>query len=167
MRDTQDRSLGSTELRISDLVERRQDKKSPYVGLGKKSHEDQLRLTGNSYCGTLYYDAEFIPCVNLKGISFDSQPNELMAAIGSSARSSTSSESSNSDGVDISSKDVESIASKGTSSRPGEAKDNVDKYVITGEKKDPTKKEEKAEVTQEEEEAGIEMSKEELLDCRE
>ncbi|KII93708.1 hypothetical protein PLICRDRAFT_131763 [Plicaturopsis crispa FD-325 SS-3] len=79
---TKDRSLGSVELRVADLAEESADPRYHYKSIGKKEHVDPIRLDkGNVYKGQLHYVAEFIPAVALKGVEFDSGPNEMQQAV--------------------------------------------------------------------------------------
>ena len=53
------------------------DVKYPFESLGKKDVTDALHIEGNQYKGNLHYVAEFVPAVALRGVEFESGPNEL------------------------------------------------------------------------------------------
>ncbi|KAJ6604267.1 C2 domain-containing protein [Mycena vulgaris] len=103
---TRDRSLGTVELRVSDLARECTDRLYPFESTGKKTGADPIRLDkGNAYKGQLYYTAEFVPALALEGVKFDAPANEIQRAAegredpgGSSVRSSASSSSSSSSG---------------------------------------------------------------------
>ena len=79
---TKDRSLGTVELKVADLAQESEDPRFHYSSLGKKEVVDPIRLDrGNSYKGQLHYVAEFVPAIALKGVRFDTPPNELQTAI--------------------------------------------------------------------------------------
>ena len=79
---TKDRSLGTVELKVADLAQESDDPRFHYSSLGKKEVVDPIRLDrGNSYKGQLHYVAEFVPAIALKGVKFDTSPNELQTAI--------------------------------------------------------------------------------------
>lgn len=71
----EDRSLGSVEVHINQLAVATEDKRTPFASTGIKNKQDGIRLDGkNAVKGTLYYDVEFCPAVNLKGgVSFESK----------------------------------------------------------------------------------------------
>jgi hypothetical protein len=46
--------------------------KYPFESSGKYKATDHIRLHGGTYKGHLHYVAEFIPALNLRGVSFDS-----------------------------------------------------------------------------------------------
>ena len=91
---TKDRSLGSVELRISDLVkETKENKEMPYSSKGRDDFIEHFRLDkNNTYKGKLFFDAEFVPAILLKDIHFDVPKNELEQIV----------EDSRVDGVDAS-----------------------------------------------------------------
>ncbi|KIJ45255.1 hypothetical protein M422DRAFT_207610 [Sphaerobolus stellatus SS14] len=76
---TKDRSLGSVELRVGDLVqESKENKEIPYTSKGRKDLIESFRQDkGNTYKGKLYFQAEFVPGVLLKDIEFDVPKSEL------------------------------------------------------------------------------------------
>lgn len=78
-----DRSLGSVELKISDYAKAEEDRRTPYSSLGRQSRKDPIYLgPKEGFKGFLVYEAEFVPCINLKGgISFDSVDNNLQATV--------------------------------------------------------------------------------------
>ncbi|KAF7339989.1 hypothetical protein MVEN_01916600 [Mycena venus] len=101
---TKDRSLGTVELRVSDLAREGTDHMYPFESIGKKTGADPIRLDkGNAYKGQLYYTAEFIPTLALEGVKFDSAGNEIQRAAeaedpdGHAVRSSSASSSSSGD----------------------------------------------------------------------
>ncbi|KAK7064548.1 C2 domain-containing protein [Favolaschia claudopus] len=99
---TKDRSLGTVELRVSELARAGSDRMYPFESTGKKTVADPIRLgKANTYKGQLHYTAEFVPTLALEGVKFDSEGNELQRAaqaedldgkeVGSSSSSSSSS----------------------------------------------------------------------------
>ncbi|RXW22896.1 hypothetical protein EST38_g2942 [Candolleomyces aberdarensis] len=98
---TKDRSLGSTELHVSDLVTETSDPRYPYESSGASDNIEPLRLDKGSTKGNLHYQAVFIPAMKLKNIKFDHTIDPLKPASGS--------QSGDSDGGSIS--DGASIAS--------------------------------------------------------
>ncbi|KAF5375164.1 hypothetical protein D9758_000478 [Tetrapyrgos nigripes] len=68
---TKDRSLGYVELKVSDLVVENDDPLHPFLSTGVKNMSESIRLDkGKSYKGTLYFRAEFVPAMKLKGLTF-------------------------------------------------------------------------------------------------
>ncbi|KAF5354770.1 hypothetical protein D9756_005742 [Leucocoprinus leucothites] len=95
---TRDRSLGSVELRVSDLAEESNDPKYPYRSTGVKSANDTLRLdNGEGYKGTLTYTAQFVPALALRDLTF-SKESQSPAAPDRVPLSRTSSRSSSRSG---------------------------------------------------------------------
>jgi hypothetical protein len=79
--------LGSVELHVSELARESGDARYLYESTGPKTAADPLRLDkGNVYKGNLHYTASFIPALALKGVQFDSQPNEIQKAAESNSR---------------------------------------------------------------------------------
>ncbi|KAI5124397.1 hypothetical protein M0805_008282 [Coniferiporia weirii] len=79
---TKDRSLGSVELKVSELAKKSDDPKFPFASTGKKNAADPLRLDkGHTYKGQLHYLAEFVPAVALRGVSFESSANEIQQVV--------------------------------------------------------------------------------------
>ncbi|KAH8835823.1 C2 domain-containing protein [Flagelloscypha sp. PMI_526] len=75
---TKDRSLGSVDLRVSELAAESDDPKYPFKSIGVKDVEDPIRLDGGKeFKGKLHYRATFIPALSLKGVKFDAEENEL------------------------------------------------------------------------------------------
>ncbi|KAK0198528.1 C2 domain-containing protein [Armillaria mellea] len=126
---TEDRSLGSVELRVSELVKDSDDNIYPFQSTGVKTATDPLRLDGaNTFKGNLHYTAEFIPAMKLKGIKFEGHSNEINQAVaadddsGSGAVSDSASSISSSDeeaqaipdGVTIKGKKKHTRAAKST-----------------------------------------------------
>ena len=81
------------ELQLADLSTKSDDLRSPYESKGAKAVAAPIKLeTGNSLKGTLHYTAEFIPCLALKNIKFETQTTEKdrVASHDHDDRSSTS-----------------------------------------------------------------------------
>ncbi|KZT58286.1 tricalbin [Calocera cornea HHB12733] len=76
---TKDRSLGSVELKLTDLAAVGGDSRIPYTSKGKRENAAPIRLDKgqNMYKGKLHYVAEFLPGVHLKNATFDEAGNEL------------------------------------------------------------------------------------------
>ncbi|KZO90442.1 hypothetical protein CALVIDRAFT_542695 [Calocera viscosa TUFC12733] len=76
---TKDRSLGSVELKLSDLAAVGGDSRIPYVSKGKREKADAIRLDKghNMFKGQLHYVAEFLPGVHLKNATFEEASNEI------------------------------------------------------------------------------------------
>ncbi|KAJ3513052.1 hypothetical protein NLJ89_g3156 [Agrocybe chaxingu] len=74
---TRDRSLGFTELHVTDLAAESDDPRNPYESKGRQAVADPLRIDGGTHKGTLHYTAEFIPALALKNIKFDSHGNQV------------------------------------------------------------------------------------------
>jgi Ca2+-dependent lipid-binding protein len=78
---TKDRSLGYTELVVSDLASPSpppEDMRYLFKSSGIKKFSSPLRQDGgNGQKGTLHYSAEFIPAVTLKNLKFESQDTEV------------------------------------------------------------------------------------------
>ncbi|KZT44501.1 tricalbin [Sistotremastrum suecicum HHB10207 ss-3] len=78
---TRDRSLGSVELHVDTLAKEASDIRYPYVSTGKRTVADPLQLDKNDALkGTLHYVAEFVPSLNMKGITFKNETGELSGA---------------------------------------------------------------------------------------
>ena len=77
-----DRSLGSTELAVTGLVREGTDRvAAPWLSTGKHEANDTLKSDGKKTVkGTIYYEAEFHPCANLGGVSFDPPPTPVEIA---------------------------------------------------------------------------------------
>ncbi|KAH7915157.1 C2 domain-containing protein [Hygrophoropsis aurantiaca] len=80
---TKDRSLGSVEVHIGDLIrEASSTSEYRYESTGKKATEDPIQLDGSHiYKGQLHYEAEFVPALAIKGVRFDRNENELQRAV--------------------------------------------------------------------------------------
>ncbi|KAF8577858.1 tricalbin [Ramaria rubella] len=88
---TKDRSLGSVELAVGDLVlNSREDPNYPYASTGKKECIEPLRLDKGSVKGKLHFVAEFVPAMFLKDSGFNTPKNEIQRAVEGTASSSTS-----------------------------------------------------------------------------
>ncbi|KAF9535478.1 C2 domain-containing protein [Crepidotus variabilis] len=76
---TRDRSLGTTELHVSDIaVANSEDTRYPFKSLGVKPFDAPLRQDhAGASKGTLQYTAEFIPSLALKGVKFESDQAEV------------------------------------------------------------------------------------------
>ena len=155
----QDRSLGTTELKMSDLAKDVADQRYPFASLGKKTAVDPLRLDkGNTHKGNLHYVAEFVPCLKLKGITFDSQPTEISKVISGN-------------NADKSSRSSMESSSRMAPETPVSANTQVGINVSANEMKlsdisGTAAKSESAPENSEEVEEGVEMSLEELLKHR-
>ncbi|KAI1797561.1 tricalbin [Ganoderma leucocontextum] len=79
---TKDRSLGYTELKVSDLAKPIEGGNGEflYESNGVKEAEDPIKIGNNSFKGRLIYSAQFIPAYALRGIRFDSSPNQIQQA---------------------------------------------------------------------------------------
>ncbi|OSD05892.1 tricalbin [Trametes coccinea BRFM310] len=79
---TKDRSLGYTELKVSDLAKPSEAETGEflYESKGKRDAEEPLKLGNGAFKGKLHYVAEFIPAYAVRGIRFDSHANELQEA---------------------------------------------------------------------------------------
>ncbi|KAI0724221.1 tricalbin [Cerioporus squamosus] len=79
---TKDRSLGYTELKVSDLAvpNAAESGEFLYQSTGKREAEEPLRLGNGAFKGKLHYVAEFVPAYAVRGIRFDSGPSELEQA---------------------------------------------------------------------------------------
>lgn len=65
------------ELRVADIATKSDNLRYPYESNGVKAVAAPIQLeTGNSFKGTLHYTAEFIPCLALKNIKFETQTSE-------------------------------------------------------------------------------------------
>ncbi|KAH9949508.1 tricalbin [Amylocystis lapponica] len=83
---TKDRSLGYVELKVADLArpadpdpDADADSRFIYASTGKKAAADPLKLD-KGFKGSLHYEAEFVPAIALKGVAFESHPNEIQRA---------------------------------------------------------------------------------------
>lgn len=66
-----DRSLGSVELRVSDLAKESSDTRYPFESTGPKVAVEPIQLDKGSFKGELHYTATFVPALALKGVKFD------------------------------------------------------------------------------------------------
>jgi Ca2+-dependent lipid-binding protein len=83
---TKDRSLGSFELRVSDLAKEHDDVRFPFTSTGIKTATDPLRLDKKGgFKGQVHYTAQFIPAVALRGANFASAGNEVQRLAGADA----------------------------------------------------------------------------------
>lgn len=175
---TKDRSLGSVELRISDLAaESPEDIRYPYQSKGVKSYNEQMRLDkGNAFKGTLFYTAEFIPALNVKWEKFEEQNLEAKRLTGpqddveggyATDEGSANEESYAPVGVTIQSSqkqakhrslDNMSVKTTDTTKTDKSAKSNA-----TDASKETSGTQEKGTDEKKPEETGIEMTHEELL----
>jgi C2 domain len=75
---TKDRSLGTVELKVSELAQGAGgDSHYLFESRGKKDKSEPIRLDrGNQYKGQLHYLAEFLPAYALQGLTFETGPNE-------------------------------------------------------------------------------------------
>lgn len=75
---TRDRSLGSAELRVADLVTESDDSHYHYHSTGIKNAAEPLRQDkGSGFKGNLHFTAEFVPTLKLKWNKFDTASNEM------------------------------------------------------------------------------------------
>jgi len=77
-----------------------------YSSKGKVSTTAPIQVEKGVYKGTLTYEAEFFPSLNLAGLSFDGETNELEKAVGSGSGDDES-ETPSADEGSISSSDEE------------------------------------------------------------
>jgi Ca2+-dependent lipid-binding protein len=81
--NTKDRSLGTCEISVADLVkETPSDNKYPYASNGKKSHVEKLNLGRGIYKGEAHFDCQFLPSLNLSGVEFAGAGNEAAEKAG-------------------------------------------------------------------------------------
>lgn len=74
--------MGFVELHVNELAKESEDNHEyPYESLGRKTATDPIRLEGNQYKGQLHYVAEFVPALAIRGVKFESGPNELQQAV--------------------------------------------------------------------------------------
>ena len=78
----QDRSLGYTELKVSDLAAPNAAESGEflYESTGVKEAEEPLKIGKGAFKGRLIYTAEFVPAYAVRGIHFESGPTELEQA---------------------------------------------------------------------------------------
>ncbi|KAG1738537.1 hypothetical protein EDB19DRAFT_2039642 [Suillus lakei] len=75
---TEDRSLGSVELHVSDLArESPADSQYRYESTGARKVAEPIKIDGNTCQGHLHYRAEFVSALNLKHVHFDADENEI------------------------------------------------------------------------------------------
>jgi len=78
---TKDRSLGYTELVVSELASPAsapEDTRYPFKSTGINTFASPLRQEGgNGHKGNLHFSAEFIPAVVLKNLKFESRDTEV------------------------------------------------------------------------------------------
>ncbi|KAJ6575507.1 C2 domain-containing protein [Mycena sp. CBHHK59/15] len=151
----EDRSLGSVELRVSDLAKESFDRQYPFESTGKKTGAEMLRLDkGNAHKGTLYYTAEFVPALALRGVRFDAQSNEIQRATDgeedADGRNVRRSSSSSDEG------DIPAVPTITEPKSPAKAEGDVAPTTIT-KTADSTAQEKPVE------EPGVDMSTEEVL----
>jgi Ca2+-dependent lipid-binding protein len=83
---TKDRSLGTVELRVSELareiVNGAGDSRFSFESSGKMDKSEPIRLDrGNQYKGQLHYVAEFLPAFALQDLKFETSSDELPSAV--------------------------------------------------------------------------------------
>lgn len=83
---TKDRSLGTVELKVSDLareiVKGAGDPRFSFESTGKVNKSEPIRLDrGNQYKGQLHYFVEFLPAFALQDLKFDTGSNELPSTV--------------------------------------------------------------------------------------
>ncbi|KAG8991094.1 hypothetical protein FRB90_001468, partial [Tulasnella sp. 427] len=124
-----DRSLGSVELKLSDLaIANRDNHDFPYTSNGKIERNSPIFLGKGVPKGNLEFEAEFVPSLNIKGIEFD-QRNELEKAVEEDARQSGA--QGDAGGDDVASAD-------GSVSSSDEEYEKVPEGVTVGEPVTPT-----------------------------
>ncbi|THH27082.1 hypothetical protein EUX98_g7106 [Antrodiella citrinella] len=76
---TKDRLLGYVDLKVSDLAAPAEEEGSDYhfKSLGKKQHQEPIKLDKGGFKGQLFFEAEFIPARRVKGLKFDTGPTQL------------------------------------------------------------------------------------------
>jgi Ca2+-dependent lipid-binding protein len=121
---TKDRSLGTIELKISELAQ--ELPKGPgnprisYESTGKMDKSERIRLDReNRYKGRLHYVAEFLPAFMLQGLKFETDRNELESAVEAYENGNDvagDSESMSSEG--------EPVAGAGTTTEPIDSQNN-------------------------------------------
>jgi Ca2+-dependent lipid-binding protein len=83
---TKDRSLGTVELKVSELSREvmtgASDSRFSFESTGKMEKSEPIRLDrGNQYKGQLHYQAEFLPAFALEGLKFETGSKELQATV--------------------------------------------------------------------------------------
>jgi len=173
---TKDRSLGTVELKVSELAREMMtgagDSRFSFESTGKMDKSEPIRLDrGNQYKGQLHYIAEFLPAFALEGLKFETGPNELQAAVeGDGDDADDHSSSSSSDEQTRSITTAEPIGTPKDSSRnspPTNAKHAAEstegsKTASSREGSPPTQVS-KRDGAKQKDEKGIRMSKDELL----
>ncbi|KAK0208431.1 C2 domain-containing protein [Desarmillaria ectypa] len=161
---TRDRSLGSVELRVSELVKESEDKMYPFQSTGVKTVTDPLHLDGvNAFKGNLHYTAEFIPAMKLKGIKFEGHSNEINQAVAAADDDSesgvvTDGESSISSSDEEAQAVPDGVTIKGTPKKHTRAAKSTDTTATTATRATAASSETPPPV-----EEGIEMSMDELM----
>lgn len=105
---TKDRSLGYTELHVSELGAETDSEDYPYKSTGKKVEAENLKCGGGVFKGQLYYEAEFIPALALKNFEFSAGGNGIQHA--AEGANGDAGNSDNGDGGSVSSSDIEAEA---------------------------------------------------------
>lgn len=84
-----DRSLGTCDVRISDLAEENVENRIlPYMGNGRKVHSEPLKQRSGPPKGTIDFEVEFLPAMNIQGADF-SEENRQREATERRARGAT------------------------------------------------------------------------------
>lgn len=175
----QDRSLGYTELKVSDLA---RQIPAPEAGAqflfestGKREAEEPLKLERGAFKGRLHYVAEFVPAYAVRGIGFDAGPSEIEQA----AQHAEGAVGSDDDGETVHDTDSEddaavpegiTVASPVSEHEQPEAEQTHRRATSTDTAVSATSVRTSGTTAVEEkrpEEQGVEMSKEELLKHRE
>jgi hypothetical protein len=105
---TKDRSLGSVEVKVSDLAATSDgDARFPYTSTGKRVAADPIKLDRGAYKGQLYYVAEFIPAMAVRGVGFAAGPNQLERAAAGAGGEDDGDVAADDEGGSMSSSDVE------------------------------------------------------------
>ncbi|KAG2350711.1 tricalbin [Suillus weaverae] len=165
---TKDRSLGSVELRVSDIArESPADAQHRYEPTGTKEVAEPIKTDGNSYKGQLHYRAEFVSALNLKHVHFDAGENEIQKAAQKVQRNHANGSSSN---THISSRDEEErhvtvdhpTTEAGTHGSPHQT-DSSESIQANGNGAANTDEEVSSPTEEDSAKEGIRLSKEELL----
>ncbi|WFD33903.1 hypothetical protein MCUN1_000729 [Malassezia cuniculi] len=76
-----DRSLGACEVRISELAEENVENRIvPYIGNGRRAHSEPLKQRSGQTKGTIDFEVEFLPAMNIQGSDFAEENREREAS---------------------------------------------------------------------------------------
>ena len=171
---TKDRSLGTVELKVSDLareiVKGAGDPRFSFESTGKINKSEPIRLDrGNQYKGQLHYFVEFLPAFALQDLKFDTGSKELPSTVEGVEDGDDVDDDSSSSKRQVSITTTEPIGAHNDSSKspppPGTthaaASTEVSKTASTREGSPPTQVDGRDGVKPKNE--GMRMSKDELL----